>query len=361
MTSSIESIRDALSGVIDPNTCKKLVLAEDRHHIALDGTAVSLTVTLGYPSHNAQQPLRQRIGDALAPLGLTLAQLTVNTDIIAHAVQKGLRPVPTVRNILAVASGKGGVGKSTTAVNLALALRDLGASVGLLDADIYGPSVPIMLGISGRPKSRDGKTMEPLEGHGLQANSIGFLLDQDAPTIWRGPMVTQALQQLMGQTNWRDLDYLVDDMPPGTGDIPLTMAQKVPLVGAVIVTTPQDLALADARRGLRMFQKVDVPILGIVENMSTHVFSNCGHVEPIFGEHGGRDMAAEYNQPWLGALPLQMSIRTQTDSGNPTVAAEPQGEAAALYREIALRVAANIANLPDDVSAFTPTVVARKV
>ncbi|MFA5521431.1 MAG: iron-sulfur cluster carrier protein ApbC [Castellaniella sp.] len=361
MTSSIETIRSALSAVIDPNTLRKLPLTDDNHAIALDGSAVNLTITLGYPSHNARAPLRRRLEEALAPLGLSLAQLTVRTDIIAHAVQKGLRPVPAVRNIFAVASGKGGVGKSTTAVNLALALRDLGASVGLLDADIYGPSVPIMLGVDGRPKSHDGKTMEPLQGHGLQANSIGFLLDQDAPTIWRGPMVTQALTQLMTQTNWSDLDYLVVDMPPGTGDIALTMAQRVPLVGAVIVTTPQDLALADARRGLRMFQKVDVPILGIVENMSTHVCSNCGHVEPIFGEHGGRDMAAEYNQPWLGALPLQMSIRTQTDSGNPTVVAEPGGEAAALYRSIALQVAAHIATLPDDVSAFTPSVVARKV
>lgn len=361
MTSKIDSIRDALAGVIDPNTLKRLAVTDKTCEVTLDGSDASVTVTLGYPSHNGQTALQQRIESALAPLGVRLKALNIKTQIIAHAVQKTLRPLPTVRNIIAVASGKGGVGKSTTAVNLALALRDLGARVGLLDADIYGPSVPIMLGLSGKPKSLDGKSMEPLEGHGLQANSIGFLIDEDAPTIWRGPMVTQALTQLLSQTNWKDLDYLIVDMPPGTGDIALTMAQKVPLVGAVIVTTPQDLALADARRGLRMFQKVDVPVLGIVENMSTHVCSKCGHVEAIFGEHGGRDMAAEYNQPWLGALPLQLSIRTQTDSGNPTVAADPDSEAARIYRSIALQVAANVAALPRDTAAFAPRVVARQV
>ncbi|TKR54240.1 iron-sulfur cluster carrier protein ApbC [Allopusillimonas ginsengisoli] len=281
-------------------------------------------------------------------------------QIISHAVQPGLRPMPNVRNIIAIASGKGGVGKSTTAVNIALALARSGARVGLLDADIYGPSVPIMLGLSGKPKSVDGKFMEPLVGHGLQANSIGFLIDQDAPAIWRGPMVTQALTQLLTQTNWHDLDYLIVDMPPGTGDIALTMAQKVPLTGAVIVTTPQDLALADARKGLRMFQKVNVPVLGVVENMSTHVCTQCGHVEAIFGEHGGRDMAAEFNLPWLGALPLQLRIREQTDSGTPSVVAEPEGEAARAYGEIAERLAANVAALPPDTASSGPTVISRK-
>ncbi len=281
-------------------------------------------------------------------------------QIVSHAVQPGLKPMSNVRNIIAVASGKGGVGKSTTAVNLALALSRQGARTGLLDADIYGPSVPIMLGLSGKPKSLDGKTMEPLERHGLQANSIGFIIDDDAPAIWRGPMVTQALQQLLTQTNWHDLDYLIVDMPPGTGDIALTMAQKVPLTGAVIVTTPQDLALADARKGLRMFQKVNVPVLGVVENMSVHVCSHCGHAEPIFGEHGGRDMAAEYGLSWLGALPLQLKIREQTDSGTPSVVAEPDGEAARVYAEIASRLAANVAALPPDTSASRPSVVARK-
>ena len=361
MTSQIDSIRDALSGVIDPNTQKRLAITDKACDITLEGTDVTVTLTLGYPLHNGQSALQERIETALAPLGIRLKALHVQTKIVSHVVQKSLRPLPAIRNIIAVASGKGGVGKSTTSVNLALALRDLGAKVGLLDADIYGPSVPIMLGLSGKPDSLDGKSMEPMVGHGLQANSIGFLLDEDAPTIWRGPMVTQALTQLLEQTNWKDLDYLIIDMPPGTGDIALTMAQKVPLVGAVIVTTPQDLALADARRGLRMFQKVDVPVLGIVENMSTHVCSNCGHVEAIFGQDGGREMAAQYNQPWLGALPLKLSIRTQTDSGNPTVAAEPDSEAAGIYRNIALQVAAHIASLPEDTSAFAPRVVARKV
>lgn len=361
MTLTMNAVRDALGGVVDPNTRKRLDVTDKTVSIALDGQDATLTVTLGYPSHNGQAALRQRIEAVLEPLGARLKDLTFKTEIVPHEVQKTLRPLPEVRNIIAVASGKGGVGKSTTAVNLALALQALGARVGMLDADIYGPSVPIMLGLSGRPKSLDGKSMEPLEGHGIQANSIGFLLDEDAPTIWRGPMVTQALTQLLGQTNWKDLDYLVVDMPPGTGDIALTMAQKVPLVGAVIVTTPQDLALADARRGLRMFQKVDVPVLGIVENMSTHVCSNCGHVEPIFGQHGGRDMAAEYNQQWLGALPLQMAIRQQTDSGRPTVIAEPDGEVAALYRNIALQVAGSVAALPVDQSRFAPRVVARQV
>lgn len=281
-------------------------------------------------------------------------------QIVSHAVQPGLKPMPNVRNIIAVASGKGGVGKSTTAVNLALALARLGARTGLLDADIYGPSVPIMLGLSGKPKSLDGKTMEPLEAHGLQANSIGFIIDDNAPAIWRGPMVTQALQQLLTQTNWHDLDYLIVDMPPGTGDIALTMAQKVPLTGAIIVTTPQDLALADARKGLRMFQKVNVPVLGVVENMSVHVCSQCGYAEPIFGEHGGRDMAAEFDLSWLGALPLQLRIREQTDSGTPSVVAEPEGEAARAYLEIATKLAANVAALPVDTSAGRPSVIARK-
>jgi ATP-binding protein involved in chromosome partitioning len=258
-----------------------------------------------------------------------------------------------------VASGKGGVGKSTVAVNLALALSSQGASVGLLDADIYGPSVPIMLGLSGKPKSLDGKTMLPLVGHGIQANSIGFLINDDSPAIWRGPMVTQALVQLLTLTNLYDLDYLIVDMPPGTGDIALTMAQKVPLTGAIIVTTPQDLALADARKGLRMFQKVEVPVLGVVENMATHVCSNCGHVEPIFGEDGGKRMAAEYQLPLLGALPLKLDIRVQTDSGNPTVVAEPEGPVAGLYHGIASHVAAIVAGLPLDASGTKPSVVAR--
>jgi ATP-binding protein involved in chromosome partitioning len=229
----------------------------------------------------------------------------------------------------------------------------------LLDADIYGPSVPTMLGLHERPRSADGKMMEPLIGHGLQANSIGFLLDEDAPAIWRGPMATQALTQLLTQTRWDNLDYLIIDMPPGTGDIALTLSQKVPLTGAVIVTTPQDLALIDAKRGLNMFQKVNVPVLGIVENMSVHICSNCGHADPVFGQHGGRDMASQFNVPWLGALPLAMSIRAQTDSGTPTVIASADSPEARLYHEIANRVSANLSQLPPDTSGQRPKVVPR--
>lgn len=361
MTISTESITKALANVLDPYTHKRLSIEPETTSVTLNGDNANINIKLGYPCNGHTDKLEQSINQALKPLGIQQVQLNIESSIASHAVQQNLRPHPGVKNILAVASGKGGVGKSTTSVNLALALRDLGAKVGLLDADIYGPSVPIMLGLSGKPKSLDNKTMEPLVGHDIQANSIGFIIDEDAPTIWRGPMVTQALTQLLGQTNWKDLDYLIIDMPPGTGDIALTMSQRVPLVGSVIVTTPQDLALADARRGLRMFQKVNVPILGIVENMSTHICSNCGHTEAIFGQDGGKDMANQYNQPWLGALPLQLSIRTQTDSGTPTVAAEPNGEVAKLYREIAIQVAANISTLPIDNSAFAPRVVARKV
>jgi len=360
MSSKSEEILAALSEVTDPDTNKKLGIAAGSSEMTLNGTRLHLTVALGYPLHNGQDELRKRIETAVQPLGVTLEDLRFTVNIETHAVQRGQKPMPHVRNIVAVASGKGGVGKSTTAVNVALALSAQGAKVGLLDADIYGPSVPMMLGLSGRPKSLDGKTMEPLVGHGVQANSIGFLIDDDAPAIWRGPMVTQALVQLLNQTNWNDLDYLIVDMPPGTGDIALTMAQKVPLTGAIIVTTPQDLALADARKGLRMFQKVEVPILGIVENMSMHICSNCGHAEAIFGQDGGRNMAAEFDVPWLGSLPLVLEIRTQTDSGNPTVVAGAGGDVAAMYHAIARRLAANVAALPLDLSGSRPTVVPRQ-
>jgi ATP-binding protein involved in chromosome partitioning len=272
-------------------------------------------------------------------------------------VQRGVKTLPGVKNIIAVASGKGGVGKSTTAANLALALAAEGASVGMLDADIYGPSQPTMLGITGRPESRDGKTLEPMEGHGIQASSIGFMIDLDTPMVWRGPMVTQALEQLLRDTNWRDLDYLVIDMPPGTGDIHLTLAQKIPVTGAVIVTTPQDIALLDARKGLKMFEKVGVPILGIVENMAMHVCSNCGHVEHIFGQGGGERMSKEYDVEYLGGLPLDIKIREQADSGKPTVVADPDGPVAAIYRQIARRVAVKIAEKARDMSLKIPSIV----
>jgi len=283
--------------------------------------------------------------------------VNVSSKIVAHKAQQGVSLLPNVKNIIAVASGKGGVGKSTTSVNLALALAAEGASVGLLDADIYGPSQPQMLGISGRPESLDGKSMEPMEAHGIQAMSIGFLIDTDTPMVWRGPMVTGALEQLLRDTKWRDLDYLVIDLPPGTGDIQLTLSQKIPVTGAIIVTTPQDIALLDARKGLKMFEKVSIPILGIVENMSTHICSNCGHEEHIFGAGGGELMAKDYNVDLLGALPLDIDIRMQADSGKPTVIANPDSKVANIYKEIARKAAIKIANSSLDHSGKFPNIV----
>jgi ATP-binding protein involved in chromosome partitioning len=291
-----------------------------------------------------------------------VANVSVNVtiNIVAHSVQRGVQLLPRVKNIVAVASGKGGVGKSTTAVNLALALAAEGARVGLLDADIYGPSLPMMMGIEGRPESDDGQTMDPMENYGVQVMSIGFLVAQDEAMIWRGPMATQALEQLLRQTNWKDLDYLVVDMPPGTGDIQLTLSQRVPMTGAVIVTTPQDIALLDAKKGIKMFEKVGVPILGIVENMAVHVCSNCGHVEHIFGSDGGKRMAAEYSMDYLGALPLNMQIRLQADSGKPTVVADPDGEVAGIYKAVARQVAVSIAARNKDFSSKFPSITISK-
>jgi ATP-binding protein involved in chromosome partitioning len=292
--------------------------------------------------------------------GVDNVSINLTSKIVAHAVQRGVQLLANVKNIVAVASAKGGVGKSTTAVNLALALAAEGAKVGILDADIYGPSQPMMMGIGGRPQSEDGKTMDALENYGVQVMSIGFLIDADNPMIWRGPMVTQALEQLLRQTNWSDLDYLVVDMPPGTGDIQLTLCQKVPLTGAVIVTTPQDIALLDARKGLKMFEKVGVPVLGVVENMSVYVCPNCGHSEHIFGADGGRKMAEQYGVDYLGALPLNLSIREQADSGRPSVVADPDGEIAGIYKSVARKVAVKITLRAKDFSAKFPTISVSK-
>jgi ATP-binding protein involved in chromosome partitioning len=275
-----------------------------------------------------------------------MKQISAKFPIAAHAPQGELRPLPQVRNVIAVGSGKGGVGKSTVAVNLALALAASGAAVGILDADIYGPSVPMMLGLSGRPDSPDGKTIEPMRAHGLQAMSIGLLVDQDTPMIWRGPMATSALTQLLGETRWDGLDYLIVDLPPGTGDIQLTMAQKIPVAGAVVVTTPQDVATLDARKALKMFEKLGIAVLGLVENMAVHVCSNCGHVEHVFGEGGGERMAAGYGVPLLGSLPLDAAIREQGDAGVPVVAARPDSPLAAQWRAVAARMAGELEKRP---------------
>jgi ATP-binding protein involved in chromosome partitioning len=359
MSITLESVQAALSAVIDPNTGKDLLSGKSARNIKIDGANVALDVELGYPAKSQIEPIRAAVEAALKAVpGVQQVSANVYAKIVAHAVQRGVKLKSSVKNIIAVASGKGGVGKSTTAVNLALALAAEGAQVGILDADIYGPSQPMMIGLSGeRPSSKDGKTMEPLENYGLQVSSIGFMVDPDEPMVWRGPIVTQALQQLLDQTNWRDLDYLIVDMPPGTGDIQLTLSQKVPVTGAVIVTTPQDIALLDARKGLKMFEKVGIPILGIVENMSTHICSNCGHAESIFGSGGGERMCADYNVDFLGALPLTMSIRQQTDAGKPTVAADPDGQIAQIYKTIARKIAVKVAEKARDMSSKFPTIV----
>ena len=358
MSVTVEQVNEVLKGIVDPNTQKDLVASREARNVRVDAGEVAVDVELGYPARSQIEPIRRQVVAALRALpGVTNVSANVYQKIVAHSVQRGVKTLPGVKNIIAVASGKGGVGKSTTAANLALALAAEGASVGMLDADIYGPSQPTMLGITGRPESRDGKTLEPMEGHGIQASSIGFMIDLDTPMVWRGPMVTQALEQLLRDTNWRDLDYLVIDMPPGTGDIHLTLAQKIPVTGAVIVTTPQDIALLDARKGLKMFEKVGVPILGIVENMAMHVCSNCGHVEHIFGQGGGERMSKEYDVEYLGGLPLDIKIREQADSGTPTVVADPDGPVAAIYRQIARRVAVKIAEKARDMSLKIPSIV----
>src|SRR5574337_561402 len=361
MNPTESTVLAAIQTVVDPNTGLDFVASKAVKNLRIDGADVSFDVELGYPAKSQIPALRQALVAAVRGVpGVGNVSANLGVKIIAHAVQRGVQLLSGVKNIVAVASGKGGVGKSTTTVNLALALAAEGARVGILDADIYGPSQPTMMGITGKPESRDGKSMQPMERHGVQVMSIGFLIEADNPMIWRGPMVTQAFEQLLRQTNWNDLDYLIVDMPPGTGDIALTLSQRVPLTGAVIVTTPQDIALLDAKKGLKMFEKVGVPILGIVENMAVHVCSNCGHAEHIFGEGGAARMAEQYHVEVLGSLPLAMSIRERADRGEPSVVSDAASEVAAIYRAVARKVAVAVAARSKDFSAKIPTISVSK-
>ncbi|VAW78499.1 [4Fe-4S] cluster assembly scaffold protein Mrp (=ApbC) [hydrothermal vent metagenome] len=355
---SREQIETRLKEYIDPFMEKDLISTQCVRNVMIEADQVVVDIVLGFPAEGYKEELSAKLKEMVESVdGVAKARINVSYAIQAHSVQKGVKTIDGVKNIIAIASGKGGVGKSTTATNLALALSAEGASVGVLDADIYGPSQPRMLGISGKPESKDGQRLEPMVSYHIQTMSIGFLVDEETPMIWRGPMVTQALQQLLGDTNWQGLDYLVIDLPPGTGDVQLTLAQQVPVSGAVIVTTPQDIALLDARRGLKMFEKVEVPVLGIIENMSIHICNECGHEEHIFGEGGGQRMSDEQDVDFLGALPLDRNIREQVDSGRPSVVAEPDGRIAQIYKDIARRTAAKLALKSKNYAAKFPQIV----
>lgn len=355
----IARLEACLDGLVDPNTGHTYRSARSLRPLKTDGDSVTAEVVLAYPAQSCFDAIRQQVSEALAgELGDLRLEVSVSSQIGSHAVQRGVPLLPGVKNIIAVASGKGGVGKSTTSVNLALALAAEGARVGILDADIYGPSLPLMLGMQGqRPASPDGKSILPIENHGIQTMSMGYMVDDDQAMVWRGPMVTQALMQLLNDTRWDNLDYLVIDLPPGTGDVQLTLAQKIPVTGAVIVTTPQDIALIDARKGLTMFEKVGVPVLGIVENMAMHVCSQCGHVEAIFGSGGGARMAGQYQVELIGQLPLELAIRQSMDEGRPTLVSAPDSPAAALYRQIARKVAVKVGEKARDYSSRLPKIV----
>lgn len=352
-----QQVETVLNEYIDPYLQKDLVSAKAVKNIQIEGNTVTVELNFGYPIKDDDDTYCSQLKTKIGALdGVDTVNINITSKIVAHAVQKGVNPLKGVKNIIAVASGKGGVGKSTTAVNLALALSADGANVGILDADIYGPSQPSMLGVKQQPESKDGNTLEPVMSYHLQTMSIGYLIEEDTPMIWRGPMVTQALEQLLKDTRWRDLDYLIVDLPPGTGDTQLTLAQKIPVSGTVIITTPQDIALLDARKGLKMFEKVNVPVLGVIENMSIHICSQCGHEEHIFGEGGGLRMAQENEVDFLGALPLDIQIREETDGGKPTVVAEPNGRITQIYREIARRVSAKLSLQAKDYTTKFPTI-----
>ena len=355
---SREVVEAKLKEYIDPYLEKDLVSAKAIKNIGINGGEVSLDIMLGFPAKGYIEKLAAKLTELVSSIdGVSDVNIEIGIKIAAHKAQKGVEPIPGIKNVIAVASGKGGVGKSTTSVNLALALSAEGARVGVLDADIYGPSQPRMLGVNKRPESEDGKTLEPINSYDIQAMSIGFLVDEETPMIWRGPMVTQALNQLINDTKWTDLDYLIIDLPPGTGDIQLTLAQRVPVSGSVIVTTPQDIALLDARKALKMFEKVEVPVLGVIENMSIHICSECGHEEHIFGQGGGANMSEQYDVDLLGALPLDMAIRRDTDEGKPTVVADPEGRVAEIYRDIARRVAGKLSTQAKEYASKFPNIV----
>jgi ATP-binding protein involved in chromosome partitioning len=353
-----EAVRTAIGSKIDPYLGTDLVSADAVKSVKLDGDSLHIDIELGFPVARYASELEASLRETIAALDPNLA-VTFDTraKIVARTVQHGVKRLPAVKNVIAIASGKGGVGKSTTTTNLALALRDEGASVAILDADIYGPSQPRMLGAQGKPASKDGKSMEPIISYGIQSMSIGNLIEEDTPMIWRGPMVTGALEQLLNDTNWKDVDYLIIDLPPGTGDIQLTLCQKIPVSGAVIVTTPQDIALLDARKALKMFEKVDVPVLGVIENMSVHICTSCGHEDHIFGSGGGESMAQQYGIDLLGSLPLDTKIREGMDGGKPTVALMPDSRPTQMYREIARRIAGKLALRAKDHSAKFPNIV----
>lgn len=352
------NVENILRTYIDPNHGVDLVTAKSVKKIVIDGANVSVFLELGYPANSTIDILKCSVEQLLRTLqGVGIVSVEVSVNILSHAVQQALKPNANIKNIIAVASGKGGVGKSTTAVNIALALIAEGAKVGILDADIYGPSIPTMLGLSGYPDSVDNKTMVPKMAYGLQSMSIGYLINADQPLIWRGPMATNMLQQLLRDTNWVEIDYLIIDLPPGTGDIQLTLAQQIPVSGAIIVTTPQDIALIDAQRGLSMFEKVNVPVLGVIENMGMHICSECGHTEAIFGEGGGIAMSKKNKVELLGSLPLDIAIRQNADSGKPSLVAEASGKTSEIYKEIARKATANLALKTKDFSTRFPNIV----
>ena len=359
----ITSVTNQLHSIIDPYTNSKITAGRALKKVEVDDSSVRITMVKGYPITTVSDELNNLITQALSDIDFAGRQLeiSISQEIIAHSAQQGAQAVPGIKNIIAVASGKGGVGKSTVSANLALALAASGSKVGVLDADIYGPSQPRMLGAKGKPEALVNKMLVPLKNHDIKIMSIGFLVDDDTPMIWRGPMVTQALEQMLRGTSWNEdgeeIDYLVIDLPPGTGDIQLTLSQKVPVSGAVIVTTPQDIALLDARKAYKMFEKVDVPIFGVIENMSTHICTSCGHEEAIFGSHGAQKMAQEYKLSVLGEIPLEMAIRELADSGPPTVVAQPESTTAKRYQSIALKIAGKLSVKKKDFSAAFPNIV----